>query len=49
LLMIHMPILPDVQPCPAQSDDDFVAYHADIVMRGLAVPAETPHKNGPQS
>ena len=46
LLMIHMPILPDVQPCPTQTDGDFVAYHADIVMRGLAVPAEPPHKNG---
>ena len=49
LLMIHMPILPDVQPCPTQPDRDFVAYHADIVMRGLAVPAETPHKNGQDS
>ncbi|MEZ6001245.1 TetR/AcrR family transcriptional regulator [Hyphomonas sp.] len=49
LLMIHMPLLPDVQPCPTQTDGDFVAYHADIVMRGLAVPADLPHKNGTRS
>ena len=49
LLMIHMPRLPEVQPCPVQADSDFVACHADIVMRGLAVPAEPPQKNGTQS
>ncbi|HPF23379.1 MAG TPA: TetR/AcrR family transcriptional regulator [Hyphomonas sp.] len=46
LLMIHMPVLPDMQPCEAQPTGDFVAFHADIVMRGLAVPASTPQQNG---
>lgn len=36
MLMIHMPLLPDMQPCEAMPSTDFVAFHADMVMRGLA-------------
>ena len=46
LLMIHMPLLPGMQPCDAMPTGDFVAFHADIVMRGLAAPQSTPQENG---
>jgi AcrR family transcriptional regulator len=49
LLMIHMPLLPEMQPCTAQPGGDFVAAHADIVIRGLAAPAEPPQENGIRS
>ena len=58
LLAIHMPLLPAIQPCGGMPSEDFVALHADIVMRGLAVPAadadtserpEKPEKNGASS
>ena len=51
-LMIHMPLLPDMQPCNAAPSGDFVAFHADIVIRGLMKPAGTanpPKRNGTPS
>ena len=53
MLMIHMPLLPDMQPCGGIAPtEEFVAFHADIVIRGFAAPAtetEHPHRNGTPS
>lgn len=49
LLMIHMPLLPGMQPCGAMPSGDFVAFHADIVMRGLSAPADLTRKTGSPS
>ena len=49
LLMIHMPLLPDMRPCGVGSSEDFVAFHADMVIRGLYAPPEPSgltHTNG---
>ena len=52
LLMIHMPLLPGMQPCGGMPSGDFVAFHADIVMRGFRAPTaqtDLPGKNGSPS
>ncbi|MCA8898255.1 MAG: TetR/AcrR family transcriptional regulator [Hyphomonas sp.] len=43
LLMIHMPLLPEVQPHGgALPPDAFVAFHADLLLRGLGMPCDAP-------
>ena len=43
MLMIHMPLLPDMQPCGGiPPTEEFAAFHADIVIRGLAAPVNVP-------
>ena len=53
MLMIHMPLLPDMQPCGGISPTgEFAAFHADIVIRGLSAtvsPPETADRNGTPS
>ncbi|MEZ5997934.1 MAG: TetR/AcrR family transcriptional regulator [Hyphomonas sp.] len=41
LLLIHIPKFAGMQPCGgSMSREEFVAFHADIIMRGLSMPGK---------